>query len=173
MRKHAGMVQIYTGDGKGKTTASFGLALRAAGAGMRVCIFQFIKGLAANERRIFRNINNIRVEYCGRGRFIKGMPGAKDVYLAREGLAHIADIIATGIYDLVILDEVNVAMDIGLISKEDILKTIKNKNRKVYIVMTGRNCPKSMYKYADLITEMRNIKHPFDRGVKARKGIDF
>ena len=167
------MVHIYTGDGKGKTTAAFGLALRAAGAGLKVCIFQFIKGPDQCESAILSKAKNIKFEQCGRGLFIKGKAAGKDIDYAKKGLCDIQKRIKTGKYDMIILDEVNVALHKGLISTAEIIAMINDKPDSVELVLTGRYCPKSLYKYADLVTEMRNIKHPFDKGIKARLGIEY
>ncbi|MCX5678286.1 MAG: cob(I)yrinic acid a,c-diamide adenosyltransferase [Candidatus Omnitrophica bacterium] len=168
-----GLVHIYTGDGKGKTTAAFGLALRAAGAGLKVCIYQFIKGPGFNENKIFGNIGKIKIEQCGRGPFIRTKPTPKDIECASRGFKKVCRIIDSGLYDLVILDEVNVALKIGLIKTSDMLVLIRQKPVFVELVMTGRCCPKSLFRYADVVTEMRKIKHPFDKGVMARKGIEY
>ena len=168
-----GLVHIYTGTGKGKTTAAFGLAVRAAGAGLRVCIYQFIKGSPYSENNIFDHIDAIEVEQCGRGCFIRGKPGPKDIECAQRGLEKARASIRSGKYDLVILDEINIALKLGLIKASDIIDTIKEKPISVELVLTGRYCPKGLLKYADLVTEMRKIKHPFDKGIMARKGIEF
>jgi len=168
-----GLVHIYTGDGKGKTTAAFGLALRAAGAGLRVCIYQFIKSPGINENKIFGSVGKIKIEQCGRGPFIKTKPAPKDIECASEGFKKVCSIINSGLYDLVILDEINVALKIGLIKTADMLAVIKRKPVSVELVMTGRYCPESLFKYADLVTEMKKIKHPFDKGVAARRGIEY
>ncbi len=168
-----GLVHVYTGAGKGKTTAAFGLAVRAAGSGFKVCIHQFIKGLAYSEGAVFKKIKSIRIEKCGRGCFIKGKPKAKDIECALNGLRKAAKNIMSGKYDMVILDEANVALKLGLISTKDVIALIKRKPRHVELVLTGRYCPSAILKCADLVTEMRNIKHPFDKGVPARKGIEY
>ncbi len=168
-----GLVHIYTGDGKGKTTAAFGLAVRASGAGLRVGIFQFIKGASYSENDIFKNIHNITIVQCGRGCFIKTHPSPEDINAALRGLRVASRNIKSGKYDLVILDEVNVALRMGLINIEDIIQLIIGKPLSLELVLTGRNCPKTLFRYADLITEMRKIKHPFDEGIVARKGIEF
>jgi cob(I)alamin adenosyltransferase len=168
-----GLVHIYTGSGKGKTTAAFGLALRAAGAGLKVCIYQFIKGMPYSENALFKKIKNVRIEQCGRGCFIKGLPSPKDIEYARNGLAKARKDIGSGKYDMVILDEANIALKLGLIKTEDMIEIIKRKPRGVELVLTGRYCPRTLLKYADLVTEMKKIKHPFDKGVLARKGIEY
>ena len=168
-----GLVHIYTGDGKGKTTAAFGLAIRAAGAGLRVSIHQFIKGCEYSENKIFRKIDNISIEQCGRGCWIKGKPTVKDRQCAQKGFEKACDHIYSGKYDVVVLDEANIALKLGLIKASEMEEVIRNRPLSVEIVLTGRHCPKSVLKHADLVTEMRKIKHPFDRGIPARKGIEF
>ncbi len=166
-------MQIYTGDGKGKTTAAFGLALRAAGAGLKVYICQFVKSPGFNENKIFSRIGRVKIEQCGRGPFIRTKPASGDIECALRGLKKARRIIDSGLYDLVILDEVNVALKMRLIKTADILSVIKKKPVFVELVMTGRCCPKGLFKYADIVTEMRKVKHPFDKGVMARKGIEY
>ena len=168
-----GLVHIYTGTGKGKTTAAFGLALRAAGAGISVCIHQFIKGTPYSEDAIFKKIKNIRLRQCGRGCFIKGRPGPKDIACARKGLKRARNDILSGRYGMVILDEANIALKLRLIKTRDVIEIIKQRPSHVELVLTGRHCPRSLLRYADVVTEMRKIKHPFDKGVPARKGIEY
>jgi len=173
MRLNKGLVQIYTGNGKGKTTASLGLALRASGAGLRVCIIQFIKGKPYSEFNAIKKIPHISIIQLGSGCFIKGKPKAKDIKCAEKGLARAEKIIKSKRFDLVILDEVNVAISIGLIKNKEVLRIILKKPRKLELILTGRKCPPSFYKYADLVTDMKEVKHPYQRGVKARRGIEF
>lgn len=168
-----GLVHIYTGTGKGKTTAAFGLALRAAGAGIRVCIHQFIKGMPYSENAVFRKLKNVRLVQCGRGCFITGRPTAKDIACAAKGLKRAERDVLSGRYGMVVLDEANIALKLGLIKAADIIGIIKRKPRHVELVLTGRHCPRSLLKHADLVTEMRKIKHPFDKGVQARRGIEY
>ena len=168
-----GLVQVYTGNGKGKSTAAFGLAIRAAGAGMRVFICQFIKGMPCSEIKALKAVKNINIEQYGSGYFIKGKPAFRDIKCAEEGLARIRSLIKSGLCDLVILDEVNIAIKFGLLKSEDIIDIICKKPGFVELVLTGRYCPQAIFKYADLVTEMREIKHPYKKGIKARKGIEY
>ncbi|MFH1189421.1 MAG: cob(I)yrinic acid a,c-diamide adenosyltransferase [Candidatus Omnitrophota bacterium] len=172
-RSQAGLTQIYTGDGKGKSTAAFGLAVRAAGSGRKVCIYQFIKGYTCGEHKALRKLGKIKIELCGRGCFIKEKPGLKDVERAVRGFERARATINSGKYDIVILDEINVAMGTGLLKIADVLSAIREKPAFVELVLTGRRCPKSLLAEADLVTEMRKIKHPFDRGIIARRGIEY
>lgn len=170
---NTGLIQIYTGNGKGKTTAALGLAIRAAGAGIKVYILQFLKSAAYSEIRSIAKIRNIKVEQCGRGCFIKGKPKHADVARAARGLTKAARHIASGRYGLVILDEVNCALGAGLLKTEEIMKIIRSKPEDVELVLTGRYCPPAVMKRADLITEMKKVRHPYDKGIPARRGIEY
>ena len=174
MQLEKGLVQVYTGNGKGKTSAAFGLALRAAGRGLKVYMIQFIKGgFDYGELYVVDKIPNLTLKAFGRGKFITKKPADKeDVRLAEEAFQLAKKVIAGGEYDVVILDEVNVALDLKLISLEDVLQVIGSKPEHVELVLTGRNAPKEIIELADLVTEMREVKHPFSRGFPARKGIE-
>ncbi len=173
MKLKKGLVQIYTGCGKGKTSAAFGLALRAAGAGLKVYICQFIKSKTYSELKTLKKINGLRIEQFGRGCFIKGRPKKEDVRRADEGLQKAMASVSSGKYDVAILDEINVALRLGLIKTENIIKLIKDKPKHVELVLTGRGCPRLLFKYVDLITEMKEVKHPYQKGLKARRGIEY
>ena len=169
-----GLVQIYTGNGKGKTTAALGLALRAFGAGLKVYLCQFIKkGSTGEIKALHRFHPKITVRQYGRGCFIKGQPSPADILSAQKGLKDLNRAVACGKYDLVIADEIICALNAGLISAEDILQLIGKKPSPVELVLTGRNAPDRIIKRADLVTEMRKVRHPFDKGFHARKGIEF
>ena len=168
-----GYVQVYTGDGKGKTTAAFGLALRAAGYDLQVFIAQFIKGRRYSEIKSLEKLkDNITIEQYGRGFFIRKKPCDEDIKAAKAGLAEIKELLASGKYDLVILDEINVAVYFKIISLEDILDLIDLKPDDVELVLTGRKVDQRIIEKADLVTEMREIKHYYSNGVIARKGIE-
>lgn len=168
-----GKIQVYTGRGKGKTTAALGLALRAAGAGLRVYIGQFIKGRSYSENKALQKIKNIKMEQFGRGCFIKGQPKKKDKELVRKGLEKVKRVMAQGKYDMVILDEINVALKFGLLDLDEVVKLIENKPGGIEMVLTGRYAPAKILKLADLVTEMKEVKHYYKKGVPARKGIEF
>lgn len=170
-----GLVQVYTGNGKGKTTAAFGLALRAIGRGLKVYMIQFIKGgFDYGELYVIDKFPNFQLKAFGRGKFITQKPPAKeDIKLAEEAFQLAKEIIKNGLYDMVILDEVNVALNLKLINLEEVLETIRNKPEHVELVLTGRNAPQRIIEVADLVTEMREIKHPFNKGFQARKGIEY
>ena len=168
-----GYVQVYTGDGKGKTTAALGLALRAAGAGLRVFIAQFAKGRASAEHAAlgrFRDL--IALRHYGGGRFLRGEPGPEDVRLAREGFLAARDAVMSGDYAVVVLDEANVAARFGLFGVDDLLELIDRKPREVELVITGRWADPRVVAKADLVTEMREVRHYHSRGVRARAGIE-
>ncbi|MDD5428581.1 MAG: cob(I)yrinic acid a,c-diamide adenosyltransferase [Candidatus Omnitrophica bacterium] len=168
-----GLVQVYTGSGKGKTTAALGLALRASGAGLKVSIQQFAKSGEYCEIKALRRLGNIKVSQCGSKCFIKGRPDTSDIECARRGLKKAKGDIFSGKFDLVILDEVNVAMKLKLIKIKDVIDVIKRRPKSVELVLTGRDCPASIKKMADLVTEMREIRHPYKRGINARRGIEY
>jgi len=167
------LIQVYTGNGKGKTTAALGLALRAVGTGLKVFIGQFVKGKNYSELNVLKKIKNIKIEQFGRGCFIKREPNKKDIELARIGLERVRKIISIGIYDMVILDEINVALKLGLLKLGDIISLIKNTSKKTELVLTGRNAHPEILKIADLVSEIKDRKHYYKKGVKARRGIEY
>ena len=167
------MIQVYTGNGKGKTTAALGLALRAAGAGLKVYIGQFAKGKYYSELNSLNKIKNIKVEQFGRTCFIKRKPTQKDRELAKNGLEKIRKIITGKIYNVVIMDEINIALNLKLISLKDTIKTINKAPRNMELILTGRYAPAAVLRTADLVSEMKEIKHYYKKGIKARKGIEF
>lgn len=170
--KH-GYVHVYTGDGKGKTTAALGLALRAAGAGLRVFIAQFIKSERYSEIQALECFRGqIVCHQYGSGCWIKGEPSAEDVRLAHEGLEEVKQIIASQQYQLVILDEATIASWFKLFSVEELLTIIDTKPESLELVLTGRRADPRLIERADLVTEMREVKHYFTRGVLARRGIE-
>jgi cob(I)alamin adenosyltransferase len=168
-----GYIQVYTGNGKGKTTAALGLAIRAAGAGLKVFIAQFIKMGEYSEIKALKRFDDlITVEQFGTGRFIKGKPSAPDIEAARKGLEKIKAIFASNQYNVVIMEEANVAAKLELMSVEDILEIIVEKPEEVELVITGRGADSRIIEKADLVTEMKEVKHYFQKGVKARIGIE-
>jgi cob(I)alamin adenosyltransferase len=174
-RLKKGLVQVYTGDGKGKTSAAFGLALRAIGRGLKVYVIQFIKGgFDYGELHIVDKLPSIKLEAFGRGKFITDVsPSGEDAKLAQAALKLATKIVTEGEYDIVVLDEVNVALNLKLIKVSDILKLIKTKPKHVELILTGRNAPPKILEVADLVTEMREVKHPYMKGVQPRKGIEY
>lgn len=168
-----GYVQVYTGDGKGKTTAALGLALRAAGAGLKVYIGQFIKSATYSEiKALERFSDHITLEQFGRGCFIKGDPCDADIEAARNALSALQAALGGGRYDVVIADEANVAFGCRLISEQDLIDLIESRPDRTELILTGRNAPAAVIERADLVTEMREVKHYFQEGVMAREGIE-
>ncbi|QCX32649.1 cob(I)yrinic acid a,c-diamide adenosyltransferase [Caloramator sp. E03] len=167
-----GYIQVYTGNGKGKTTAAFGLCLRAVCAGKKVYIGQFVKGMEYSELNAAKILPNFEIEQFGRGCFIRNEPSLEDFEAARKGLEKCKKIISSGEYDVVVLDEINIAMFYKLISVDEVLELIKLKAEKTELILTGRYAPQEIIDAADLVTEMREIKHYYTKGVMARKGIE-
>jgi cob(I)alamin adenosyltransferase len=168
-----GYVQVYTGNGKGKTTAALGLALRAAGAGFRVFIAQFIKkGQYSEHQALERFSDLITVRQYGEGFILNDRPSEADHAAAQAGMAEIGQAITSNRYDVVIVDEVNVALNYKLVAVEDVLKWIQVKPETVELVLTGRNADERIIAAADLVTEMKDIKHYYAQGVQARVGIE-
>lgn len=190
------MLQIYTGDGKGKTTAAIGLAVRAVGAGLRVYIMQFMKSLAYSEQEILQKLKGVTLKTSGKPFFIAtpamldsltdeqrtelgdvvvfepGTPPADYVALIAAGLADAEQAMASGDYDLVILDELNVALAFDLVRREQVEKLLAACPPKTELVLTGRRAPDWLLERADLVTEMREVRHYYHQGVPARLGIE-
>jgi len=168
-----GYVQVYTGDGKGKTTAALGLSLRAAGAKLKVFIAQFVKGMEYSELEAVKRYSDlITLKQYGRDAFIHGKPTKEDFDAAEKGFDELKDVILSGKYSLVIIDEANIAIYYKLFSVEDLISLIDEKPEHVEIVITGRKADPKIIERADLVTEMKEIKHYYTNGVKARKGIE-
>jgi len=168
-----GYIQVYTGDGKGKTTAALGLALRAAGADLRVYIGQFIKSGDYSEiKALARFTDRITVEQFGLGRFKKDKPSPEDMAVAQKGLQAIRSALTGGAYQVVIMEEGNVATACGLFPVEDILALMAQKPDEIELVITGRSADPRVIERADLVTEMKAIKHYYPAGVAARIGIE-
>ena len=167
-----GYVHVYTGNGKGKTSAALGLALRAAGAGIQVFIGQFMKGKKYSELKALERFPEITIRQYGRDCFIKKEPTKVDIIAARKGLEELSDVISSGEYPLVVLDEANVAVYFKLFTVGDLHALIDLKPVYVELVITGRNAEPSIIDRADLVTEMKEVKHYYQAGVKARKGIE-
>jgi len=168
-----GYIHIYTGNGKGKTTAALGLALRAAGAGLKIYIAQFIKSGDYSEIIALGAFSDsITIEQFGHGRFIKGKPSAEDVLEARRGLKQIYKIFSSNMYDLVVLDEANIAVATQLFSENDLLEMTQAKPVSLELIITGRGATDRVIERADLVTEMKEIKHYYHAGVEARTGIE-
>ncbi len=168
-----GYLQVYTGEGKGKTTAALGLAIRAAGAGHKVFLAQFIKGGKYSELNALKRFDDlITIEQFGQGRFINGMPAKSDIEAARIGLTKMKKILASGEYKVVIMDEANVAVHYNLFSAEELIDLADSRAKKTELIITGRYATPEIIKKADLVTEMKAVKHYYKEGIKARVGIE-
>ncbi|MCX5867770.1 MAG: cob(I)yrinic acid a,c-diamide adenosyltransferase [Proteobacteria bacterium] len=171
-----GFVQVYTGEGKGKTTAALGLALRAIGHGLKVYVIQFMKGnIEYGELWAAKCLEpNLIIRQMGRETFVnRDNPDQEDIKLAQAALALAREVVSGGEYDIVILDEVNCALDFGLIPFDQVLKILQTKPEKVELVLTGRGASPELIQAADLVTEMKEIKHYYRRGIKSRNGIEI
>ena len=169
-----GYIQVYTGDGKGKTTAAFGLALRAAGAGKSVFIAQFVKGQEYSEITAVRKfLPSVIVHQYGLDCFIVNTPTQADIEVARKGLEEISAVISSGAFDVVILDEANIAIYYNLFTAAELLAILKRKPEAVEIIITGRYACPEILEVADLVTEMKEVKHYYTQGVQARVGIEY
>ena len=166
-------VHVYTGDGKGKTTAAIGLAIRAAGAKKKVLFTQFVKGMKYSEIEALKRFDDkIFVKQYGRSCFIKRKAAKEDVEEARKGLEEIKELTATGEYQVLILDEANIALYYSLFHLNELLELVNSAKTRCEIIITGRYAPQELIEYADLVTEMREIKHYYKKGVSARVGIE-
>ena len=172
-KNRKGYTQVYTGNGKGKTTAAIGLSIRAAGAGLKVYIAQFIKMGDYSEIKALRRYSDfITVEQFGLGRFTNRKPAPEDIQAAQKGLKKVKSVLVSDDYDIVIMEEANVAVKLGLMAVQDLLKIIINKPYDKELVITGRGASPRIIENADLVTEMRPIKHYYQKGVPARVGIE-
>lgn len=169
-----GYIQVYTGNGKGKTTAAFGLALRAVGAGKKVFIAQFVKGkMYAEIEAVQKYLPPITIKQYGLGCFIVSKPTRKDIDAARNGLEEIRKILQSNQYDMVVLDEADIAIYYDLFSSKELIGVIQTRQETTEIIITGRYADPTIIEIADLVTEMREIKHYYNAGVTARKGIEY
>ncbi len=169
-----GLVHVYTGTGKGKTTAALGLGLRAHGIGLKVYMIQFMKGdIEYGEIASVRKLDGFEIEQFGRPDFVdKKNPEQIDIDFAQKAINKAREILTKSDYDVVILDEINVALEWNLIKLEDILDLIKIKPFKVELILTGRYAHPKIVELADYVTDMREVKHPFSKGIKSRDGIE-
>lgn len=165
-------VHVYTGNGKGKTTAAFGLAIRAAMAGKRVYIGQFVKDMKYSETKITDVVSGITIEQLGQGCFISKDPTQEDMACADKALKRCTELMTSGYYDVMILDEITIALYYGLITSESVIESVTNRAANVEVVITGRYAPQEIIDMADLVTEMVEVKHYYKEGVLSRKGID-
>jgi cob(I)alamin adenosyltransferase len=172
-----GLVLVNTGDGKGKTTAALGTAVRALGQGLAVAFIQFIKNRATGESRFLEeyeknNPGRLKYQRLGLG-FIKDRPGPADLALAAEALALAGELTTGGRYDLVVLDEICVALAVGLVTAAEVARLIETRPPLVNLILTGRGCPEEIIALADTVTEMKMVKHAYQKGLKARLGLEW
>lgn len=170
-----GLVLVHTGNGKGKTTAAFGQALRAVGQGLRVCVIQFMKGRKYGEfLAAERYLPNLTIHLSGLDSFVmRDKPAPVDIELARKGLDMAREAVSSGNYDMVILDEINVAVDFKLIPLEEVINLIRNKPAALDLVLTGRYAAPEIMELADTVSEVREVKHHYNAGIKDRAGIEY
>lgn len=168
-----GYIQIYTGNGKGKTTAAIGLSVRAVGAGKKVFFAQFAKGRIYSEVKAIQSfLPSITIKQYGLEYFIYKNPMQADIDLARKGLDEVSEIITSGKYEVVVLDEANIAIYYNLFTVEELIVVLKKKPHETEIIITGRYASLELIEIADLVTEMREVKHYYSQGVEARVGIE-
>ncbi|MCA1647886.1 MAG: cob(I)yrinic acid a,c-diamide adenosyltransferase [Chloroflexi bacterium] len=178
-RKRLGLTIVYTGNGKGKTTAAIGLAVRAVGNQMHVFFLQFIKGSwKSGERSVLRGLPRVDLEVTGRGFTIEALrdpriPMDDHAAAAAHGWRVARTIVAEGKYDMVVLDEILAAVTAGLVPLDELLQMVRSKPAALHLVLTGRNAPSDLIDAADLVSEVQPIKHPFEKGIKAQRGIEF
>jgi cob(I)alamin adenosyltransferase len=173
-RKKKGLIIVYTGNGKGKTTAALGIALRACGYGMKVSMLQFFKGKwKYGELRSAPKLGTFEIRPMGHGFTWESEDIEIDKRMVREAWQAASAEILSGKYDVVILDEINYALSYGFLPVEDVVNFLKKKPEMLHVILTGRKAKPEVIEIADMVTEMRDIKHPFRKGIVAQKGIDF
>ena len=172
-KEKLGLVYIYTGNGKGKTTAAFGLAVRMLGSGGKVIVLQFMKAPDVyGEQKKIRECGAV-IESFGLPKFVHGKPEPDDIAAAKKALQRAKEVVSSGEWDLVILDEICVALGFGMLDVDEVKGLIKSKAPHTELVLTGRYCPEELFELADYVTEMREVKHPYRRGILARRGVEF
>jgi len=167
-----GYVQVYTGNGKGKTTAALGLILRTVCAGNKAFMGQFMKGQDYSELKAAELLPGLKMEQFGGVEFLHGKPTAKDIADAEKGLSRMKEVVESGEYDVIVFDEINTALFFKLLKVEEVIEVINLKRENTEIILTGRYAPEEIIDRADLVTEMKEIKHYFNDGVKSRVGIE-
>ncbi|MBU5485608.1 cob(I)yrinic acid a,c-diamide adenosyltransferase [Clostridium sp. MSJ-11] len=170
--ENKGYIQVYTGNGKGKTTAALGLTLRAICAGKKVFLGQFVKGMRYSELKAVEYLHNLTIEQFGKNCFIYNEPTQDDIDRAIRGLKRCEEVINSGEYDIIILDEINIALFYNLFTSKEVIDILDKKPENTEIIITGRYAPQEIIDRADLVTEMGEIKHYYYKGVKVRKGIE-
>jgi cob(I)alamin adenosyltransferase len=174
-RKHQGLVQVYTGNGKGKTSAALGLGLRAAGHGFKVYMIQFMKGqINYGELESVKLIPNFTIRQFGRPEFVdRDDPDPRDIEFAKAALSHAKELMEQGEVDFLILDEVNCAVDWGLITEKEIIDLIQKRPSHMELILTGRYARPAIIELADLVSEIKEVKHPYQKGIGARLGCEM
>lgn len=167
-----GYIQVYTGNGKGKTTAALGISLRAICAGNKVFFGQFLKGQPYSELKSVEFMDGFEMEQFGGECFVSKNPSVKDIEDAKSGLNKMRDVLVSGNYDLVVFDEINVALFFKLLSTSEVIEVLKLKPENTEVILTGRYAPQEIIEFADLVTEMKEIKHYYNDGVLSRTGIE-
>ncbi|MGD9799666.1 MAG: cob(I)yrinic acid a,c-diamide adenosyltransferase [Parvularculaceae bacterium] len=169
-----GLVLIHTGDGKGKSSSAFGVIIRALGWGQKVGVVQFIKGKwITGERQFFEKIGGVDWRTMGEGFTWDTQDRDRDIAAAQSAFAHASEMLRSGDYDLVVLDEINIALRYDYLSPATVIDALKARSNRTSVILTGRDAPPDLCEYADLVSEVREVKHPFKAGFKAQRGIDF
>jgi cob(I)alamin adenosyltransferase len=168
-----GYIQIYSGSGKGKTTAALGLSLRTLLSGGSVFFAQFFKGMKTAEQDLSSWCDRFTLEQYGTGEFISGLPGPDEIKIVKQGISHCREVLKSGFFDLVVMDEVLLCFFYRIITTDEMISILNSRRSTVEVVLTGRKAPVELLKISDLATEMKKIKHYFDCGVTARKGIEY
>lgn len=170
----SGLVLVYTGDGKGKSSSAFGVLTRALGWGKTVGVVQFIKGKwVSGERQFFKKLGNVDWHTMGEGFTWNTQDRDRDIAAAEAAFGKAKDMMASGDYDVIVLDEINIALRYDYLTVEAVLDGLKARSDRTSVVLTGRDAKQELCDYADLVSEMREVKHPFKAGIKAQRGIDF
>ena len=167
-----GYIQVYTGNGKGKTSSSIGVTLRMLCNGGKVFMGEFMKGQGSSEMKAMEKFPNYEVEQFGMPKFVKGEPSEEDIQMAQKGFERMEKILLSAEYDLVIFDEINTSVHYKLLDVNKVIELLKKKPEKTEVILTGRNAPQEIIDFADLVTEMKEIKHYYEKGVMARRGIE-
>jgi len=167
-----GYIQVYTGNGKGKTTAALGITLRTLCAGNRVFFGQFMKGQDYSELKAPEYFENLDMEQFGTPSFVRGEPSPEDIENAKKGLARMKEVLSSGDYDMVVFDEINTTLFFKMLKVEEVLEVLDLKKEGTEVILTGRYAPQEIIDRADLVTEMREIKHYYNAGVNARVGVE-
>ena len=169
-----GLVLVHTGDGKGKSSSAFGVIIRALGWGHRVGVVQFIKGKwITGERQFFEKLDSVDWHTMGDGFTWETQDRERDIEAAEAAFEKAGTMMASAEYDLIVLDEINIALRYDYLNIEEVISTLNSRSGQTSVVLTGRDAHPSLCEYADLVSEMREVKHPFQAGIKAKKGIDF